>query len=188
MKLIFGLGNPGDKYRATKHNIGFITLDEIAFQMGLAFNKSQFQSVYAEGRMGSEKVFLIKPQTFMNLSGQSIRPWLDYYDLDEGSDMVVVHDDLDLAVGRVRLRDQGGHGGHNGLRSIIKETGSKKFNRIKIGIGRPKGKMSVVSHVLSQFPQEDHQAMMEAVTHSYKALQAWGEGMPFQEVMSKFNW
>lgn len=187
MKLIFGLGNPGDKYRSTKHNIGFITVDEMAFQMGITFNKSQFNSAYAEGRIGSEKVLLIKPLTFMNLSGESVRPWVDYYDLDESEDIVVIYDDMDLDVGRVRLREKGGHGGHNGMRSIIQHLGTKDFNRIKIGIGRPKLNQSVVSHVISKFPKEEHDDMQNAVNHAYDALRAWAEGMPFQEVMSKYN-
>lgn len=187
MKLIFGLGNPGDKYRATKHNIGFITVDEMAFQMGIAFNKSQFNSVYAEGRIGTEKVLLIKPQTFMNLSGESVRPWIDYYNLDETEDVVIVYDDMDMEIGKVRLRNKGGHGGHNGIRDIIKHLGTKEFNRVKIGIGRPMKDQSVVSHVISKFRDEDHDAMLEAVRWTDKALNAWAEGMPFQEVMSKYN-
>ncbi len=187
MKLIFGLGNPGDKYRSTKHNIGFITVDELAFQMGIAFNKSQFNSAYAEGRIGTEKVLLIKPLTFMNKSGESVRPWVDYYDLDEENDIVVIYDDMDLAVGKVRLRLKGGHGGHNGMRSIIKHLGTKEFNRIKIGIGRPREEQSVVSHVISKFPKEEHEDMLSAVKLANDALMAWAEGMPFQEVMSKFN-
>src|SRR5699024_9733496 len=102
MKLIIGLGNPGAKYAQTKHNIGFITLDELAFQKGLAFNRSKFESVYAEGNIGSEKVILIKPQTYMNESGRSIRQWLDFYNLTE-EDIVVIYDDMDLPVGKVRL-------------------------------------------------------------------------------------
>lgn len=187
MKLIFGLGNPGDKYRATKHNIGFITVDEMAFQMGLAFNKSQFNSVYAEGRIGTEKVLLIKPQTFMNLSGESVRPWIDYYNLDETEDVVIVYDDMDMEIGKVRLRNKGGHGGHNGIRDIIKHLGTKEFNRVKIGIGRPMKDQSVISHVISKFRDEDHDAMLEAVRWTDKALNAWAAGMPFQEVMSKYN-
>lgn len=187
MKLVFGLGNPGDKYRATKHNIGYIAVDEMAFQMGIAFNKSQFNSVYAEGRIGTEKVILIKPLTFMNLSGESVRPWVDYYDLDESQDIVVIHDDMDLPVGSVRLRYKGGHGGQNGMRSVIKHLGTQEFNRIKIGIGRPMENQSVVSHVISKFHKEDNEAMLEAVNHTYAAVEAWASGMPFQEVMSKYN-
>lgn len=187
MKLIFGLGNPGDKYRATKHNIGFIAVDEMAFQMGLAFNKSQFNSAYAEGRIGSEKVVLIKPLTFMNNSGESIRPWVDYYDLDETKDIVVIYDDMDLPVGKVRLREKGGHGGHNGMRSIIKHLETKEFNRIKLGIGRPKHEQTVISHVISKFPEEEYEDMLSAVRYTDEALRAWLSGMPFQEVMSKFN-
>lgn len=186
MKLIIGLGNPGAKYRDTKHNIGFIALDEMAFQNGWAFNKSKFESVYAEGRIGTEKVLLIKPQTFMNESGRSVRPWMDYYDLTE-EDIVVIYDDMDLPPGKIRLREKGGSGGHNGIKSLIQHLGTKKFNRVKIGVGRPFPEQSVVSHVLSGFPKETHEEMLQAVKQTSEAVTYWAEGHAFQDTMSKFN-
>lgn len=186
MKLIIGLGNPGAKYRETKHNIGFIALDEMAYQQGWVFNKSKFNSVYAEGRIGTEKVLLVKPQTFMNKSGESVRPWMDYFELTE-EDIVVLYDDMDLDPGRIRLREKGGSGGHNGIKSLIQHLGTKKFNRIKIGIGRPFQEQSVVSHVLSGFSKEVHDEMLEAVKKSIDAAYYWVEGHSFQDTMSKFN-
>lgn len=186
MKLIIGLGNPGAKYRETKHNIGFITVDEIAYQHGWVFNKSKFNSVYAEGRVGTEKVILIKPQTFMNESGRSIRPWMDYYDLTE-EDIVVIYDDMDLPPGKIRLRQKGGAGGHNGMKSLIQHLGTKTFNRIKIGIGRPFADQSVISHVLNGFSKDVHEDMLSAVKRSADAVIHWAKGNTFQDTMSKFN-
>lgn len=186
MKLIIGLGNPGSKYRETKHNIGFIALDEIAFQENLSFNKSKFESFYAEGRLAKEKVLLIKPQTFMNESGRSIRLWIDYYHLDT-EDILVIYDDMDLPAGKIRLRLQGGSGGHNGIKSIIQHLGTKSFNRIKIGVGRPSPNQSVVSHVLSPFPKADHQAMLESLRQTKKAVDVWLESGDFQNTMNQFN-
>lgn len=186
MKLIIGLGNPGKKYEGTKHNIGFITIDELAHQLGITLNKSKFESTYGEAQIGTEKVILIKPQTFMNNSGRSVRPWLDYYDLST-DDVLVIYDDLDLPVGKVRLREAGGSGGHNGIKSIINYLSSKTFNRIKIGIGRPYAEQTVISHVMSTFPKETHDDMLVAVRSAVDATRFWAEGHPFPETMSKFN-
>lgn len=186
MKLIIGLGNPGARYRETKHNIGFVTVDEIAYRKGWVFNKSKFDSVYAEGRIGSEKVLLIKPQTFMNESGKSVRPWMDYYDLTE-EEIVVIYDDMDMPPGKVRLRQKGGAGGHNGIKSLIQHLGTKTFNRIKIGVGRPYPEQTVVSHVLSGFSKETHEDMLAAVNQAADAVVYWTSGNTFQDTMSKFN-
>ena len=186
MKLIFGLGNPGNKYKNTKHNIGFIAVDEIAHNLGLTFNQTKFKSVYAESRIGSEKIVLIKPQTFMNLSGESIQPWVDYYNLT-GDDIVIIYDDMDLPVGKIRLRTQGGAGGHNGMKSIIEQLGTKEFNRIRVGIGRPFPSQSVISHVLSQFPADKVEDMKEAVFKVEDAVKHWADHHTFQETMNIFN-
>jgi len=186
MKLVFGLGNPGNKYKNTKHNVGFIAIDEIAQNLGLTFSQTKFKSLYAEGRIGSEKIILIKPQTFMNLSGESIQPWVDYYDLT-GEDIVVIYDDMDLPVGKIRLRVQGSAGGHNGMKSIIEQLGTKEFNRIRVGIGRPLSKQSVISHVLSQFPKDRIEDMKEAVLKVEDAVKYWFDSHTFQETMNKFN-
>lgn len=186
MKLIFGLGNPGGKYQNTKHNIGFITVDYLAKHLGLTFNQTKFKSVYAEGRIGTEKVILIKPQTYMNLSGEAVQPWLDFCKLD-GEDIVIIYDDMDLEVGKIRLRKKGGHGGHNGMKSIINHLGTKEFNRIRVGIGRPFPAQTVVSHVLSQFPKDEVPLMEEAVYKSVDAIKYWAEGHTFEDTMNQFN-
>ena len=186
MKIVFGLGNPGSKYKNTKHNIGFIAIDDIAQNLGLTFSQTKFKSLYAEGHIGSEKIILIKPQTFMNLSGESIQPWVDYYDLT-GEDIVVIYDDMDLPVGKIRLRVQGSAGGHNGMKSIIEQLGTKEFNRIRVGIGRPFPKQTVISHVLSQFPKERIEDMKAAVLKVEDAVKYWLSSHTFQETMNEFN-
>ncbi len=186
MKLIIGLGNPGMKYENTKHNIGFIAVDYIARQYGLTFNKTKFNAVYAEGNVGAEKVVLIKPQSFMNLSGEVVQPWIDYYNLTE-DEMVVIYDDMDLPVGKIRLRVKGGSGGHNGMKSIIQHLGTKAFNRIRVGVGRPFEKQSVISHVLSPFAKEDVEEMQHAVKDTYEAVNYWLNSHTFLEAMNEYN-
>lgn len=186
MKMIVGLGNPGAKYTETKHNIGFLTVEEFAWQHGLAFNKAKFESVYAEGFVGTEKVLLIKPQTYMNDSGRAVRPLMDYFNV-EPDDLVVIHDDLDLSPGTVRLRQKGGSGGHNGIKSLIEYLGTKDFNRIRIGIGRPYPNQTVIQHVLSNFPKDVQPDMEIAVKTASDALTYWVEGHTFPDTMSHYN-
>ncbi|QIL46044.1 aminoacyl-tRNA hydrolase [Vagococcus coleopterorum] len=186
MKIIVGLGNPGSKYKDTKHNIGFITLDEVANQNGINFNKSKFESEIAEFNFSGEKVLLVKPQTFMNESGRAIRPLLDYYNLTE-EDILVIYDDLDLPTGKIRLRQKGSAGGHNGIKSLIRHIGTQDFNRIKIGIDRPQPGKEVVSHVLGTFPKETHEEMLLAVKNSADAVADWISNDDFVSTMNKFN-
>lgn len=186
VKMIVGLGNPGMKYRETKHNIGFITIDEMAYRHGFALNKSKFEAIYAEGFIGTEKVLLVKPQTFMNESGRSVRPLMDYFNV-ETEDLVVVYDDLDLPAGKIRLRQKGSSGGHNGIKSLIQHLGTKDFNRIRIGIGRPFPNQTVIAHVLSPFPKDSHEDMLSAVEAASDSLTYWVEGHTFQETMTRYN-
>lgn len=184
--MIVGLGNPGSKYKDTKHNIGFITLDEFAFQHKMVFNKTKFEAIYAEAFIGSEKVLLVKPQTFMNDSGRAVRPLMDYFNV-EIEDLIVVYDDLDLPVGKLRLRQKGSAGGHNGIKSLIQHLGTADFNRVRIGIDRPLGKQTVVQHVLSGFPKNQHEELLLAIKDSVAALDYWIEGHSFSDVMNQFN-
>ena len=186
VKLIVGLGNPGKQYETTKHNIGFLVLDALAANLGLSFNKTKFKSIYAEGNIGTEKVILVKPQTFMNLSGESVRPWMDYFDLTE-EDVVIIYDDMDLPVGKIRLRIQGGHGGHNGVKSLIQHMGTKNFNRIRVGVGRPFPSQDVVSHVLSPFSKDKVDDMKSSIHESVDAIKYWVNDKTFLETMNEFN-
>ncbi|SFR33827.1 peptidyl-tRNA hydrolase [Yoonia tamlensis] len=153
MKLIVGLGNPGAKYAQNRHNIGFMAVDRIAADHGFAPWRSKFQGQLSEGRIGSEKVALLKPETFMNLSGQSVGEAMRYLKAAP-EDVIVFHDELDLAPGKVRLKTGGGHAGHNGLRSIHGHIGPD-YDRVRMGIGHPGHKDAVAGYVLRDFAKAD---------------------------------
>jgi PTH1 family peptidyl-tRNA hydrolase len=153
MKLIVGLGNPGPKYAGNRHNIGFMALDRIADDHGFGPWKSKFQGVISEGRFGSDKVILLKPETFMNNSGQSVGEAMRFYKL-EPEDVIVLHDEIDLAPGKVRVKSGGGHAGHNGLRSMHAHIGDA-YQRVRLGVGHPGHKDRVPSYVLHDFAKAD---------------------------------
>lgn len=185
MKCIIGLGNPGLKYKKTRHNIGFIVIDYLAKRHGFKLKKSGFQSHYTEEVLNGEKIILVKPQTYMNLSGQAVKEIINFYKLDP-SDIVVVYDDLDLPKGRIRLRQTGGHGGHNGIRNIIDQIGTKEFNRIRFGIGRPEVPMDTVDYVLGKFAKDELEVINAAIEKSANAIEDWLTE-PFLQVMNKYN-
>lgn len=153
MKLFVGLGNPGGKYARNRHNIGFMAMDRIASDHGFGPWKSKFQGQISEGRLGSQKVLLLKPETFMNRSGQSVGEAMRFFKL-EPEDVTVFHDELDLAPGKVRAKTGGGHAGHNGLRSIHGHLG-EAYHRVRLGIGHPGRKELVSGYVLHDFPRAD---------------------------------
>ncbi len=153
MKLIAGLGNPGAKYQRHRHNIGFMVVDAIAATHGFGPGRTKFQGQVAEGRLGTEKVLLLKPETFMNLSGQSVGAAMRFYKLDRG-DVIVLHDELDLAPGKLRVKTGGGHAGHNGLRSLHQHIGDD-YTRVRLGIGHPGDKRLVSNYVLGDFAKAD---------------------------------
>lgn len=153
MKLWVGLGNPGAKYAGNRHNIGFMALDRIAADHGFGPWRARFQGQVCEGRFGSTRVTLLKPETFMNLSGQSVRAAADFFKID-APDITVFHDELDLAPGKCRLKTGGGHAGHNGLRSIHAHLGPD-YDRVRLGIGHPGDKNRVAAYVLSDFAKAE---------------------------------
>lgn len=153
MKLFVGLGNPGPKYAGNRHNIGFMALDRLAEDHGFAPWRKKFQGQVSEGTFGSEKVVLLKPETFMNLSGQSVGEAMRFYKL-ESTDVTVFHDELDLAPGKCRVKSGGGHAGHNGLRSIHQHLGPH-YDRVRLGIGHPGHKDAVAGYVLRDFAKAD---------------------------------
>jgi peptidyl-tRNA hydrolase, PTH1 family len=163
-QLIVGLGNPGTKYDRTRHNVGFDLVDSLAkrWQISLSERK-QFQGIYGEG-FGSHnaKIRLLKPQTFMNLSGQSVRATIDWFKLPPAS-VLVVYDDLDLPLGKIRLRLSGSAGGHNGMKSIISHLGTQDFPRVRIGIGKSAGEKDTISHVLGKFSVVETPIMSEVI-------------------------
>lgn len=186
MKCIVGLGNPGKKYMKTRHNIGFMVIDELADRHGWKLNKNKFNGNYAMELVDGEKVILLQPQTFMNLSGEAVRPLMDYYNLAL-EDILIIYDDLDLPTGKIRLRAKGGHGGHNGMRSLINHLGTKEFNRIRFGVGRPTNQMPVVDYVLNNFAKAEQQTITDSIEKAADACEAWMKGQPFLEVMNEYN-
>jgi peptidyl-tRNA hydrolase, PTH1 family len=154
MKLFVGLGNPGARYAGNRHNIGFMAVDRIAADHGFSPWRRAHQGQVSEGRLGSEKVLLLKPETFMNLSGQSVRAAMDFYKLTP-ADIFVFHDELDLAPGKIRVKAEGGHAGHNGLRSMHQHLGTDAYARVRLGIGHPGHKDAVAGYVLHDFAKDD---------------------------------
>lgn len=167
MFLIVGLGNPGIQYENTRHNIGFKVIDNIAKEYNIEINRQKFKGVYGEGFINGEKVILLKPTTYMNLSGESIREVVDFYKLT-CEDIVVIYDDISLDVGRLRIREKGSAGGHNGIKSIIAHLGTDVFPRIKVGVGQPN--VDLVNYVLGKFTDEEMEVLSESIDASTKAV------------------
>jgi len=174
MKVIVGLGNPGPQYAETRHNIGFLLVDLLAEEHKLQF-RAKFQGLWAEGTVEGERILLLKPQTFMNLSGRSVRELTNFYKI-LGSDLLIVHDDMDLSLGKIRLRDQGSAGGHNGIKSILAELGTDKFWRLKLGVGRPPRENDPAQYVLSSFVKEEATQLDEVLGRAEKATLLWIKG------------
>lgn len=185
MKIIAGLGNPGDQYRMTRHNMGFLVLDALAEDAGIAVQKKKFEALLGDGRMGAERVLLVKPQTFMNLSGQSVRQVIDFYQ-KTSEDLIVVHDDLDLPFGTVRVKVGGGDGGHKGVRSLMDHLGGGAFTRVRIGIGKPPFKDDTEHYVLQAFPKADLETLAGIVRTACEAVrEILGTGV--RPAMNRFN-
>lgn len=184
MLLIVGLGNPGAKYAGNRHNIGFLALDRIASDHGFSPWRSRFQGETAEGRLGNERVVLLKPSTFMNLSGQAVGEAMRYLKI-EPSDVIVLHDELDLPPGKLRLKTGGGHAGHNGLRSIHQHIG-EAYRRVRIGIGHPGHKDRVAGYVLADFAKSEAdlvEDVLRGISDGAEAL-AKGEDARFLNAVS----
>ena len=186
-KLIVGLGNPGDKYIETKHNVGFMLVDKMCKELNLKFTADKiFQAEIASTFLNGEKVYFVKPTTFMNESGKAVHALLTYYGLDI-DDLLVIYDDLDMEVGKIRLRTKGSAGGHNGIKSIIKHIGTQEFKRVKIGIGRPKNNMSVIHHVLRKFDQEDYISILNTLDRVDSAVNHYLQTDNFEQTMQQYN-
>ncbi|MDR3584381.1 MAG: aminoacyl-tRNA hydrolase [Desulfosporosinus sp.] len=187
MKVIVGLGNPGPQYAETRHNIGFLLVDLLAEAHNLQF-RAKFQGLWTEGKVEGERFLLLKPQTFMNLSGRSIRELTNFYKVP-GEDLLIVQDDMDLPLGKIRLRDQGSAGGHNGIKSILAELGTEKFWRLKLGVGRPtrnskiedrnsnhEPRSSIIDHVLTPFAEDELTLLDDVLGRAEKATNLWLKG------------
>ena len=172
VKLIVGLGNPGPRYANNRHNVGFQCLDRLAQAHGLAFQRHENKALLARGKIAGVEVILAKPQTYVNLSGQAVErlAWSYQVPLE---DILVIYDDMDLPLGRIRLRPGGGAGGHKGVRSIIEHLDSRDFPRLRVGIGRPPGRMDPVDYVLGDFTPEERPVIEEAYERAIAAVECW---------------
>lgn len=170
MKIIAGLGNPGSEYAKTKHNVGFMLVDALADKLGVTEWKDKFDARIGEARIGTEKILLVKPQTYMNESGQAVGPLMNFYKTAI-EDLIVVHDDMDIPAGTIRIRKKGSAGGHNGIKSVLAHVGDEHFARVRIGIGRPLPGWTVVNHVLAPFTAEDEPKIRAAIDYLLPAVE-----------------
>ncbi|MDO4522530.1 MAG: aminoacyl-tRNA hydrolase [Eubacteriales bacterium] len=170
MYIIVGLGNPGNKYDKTRHNVGFDTIDVLADKYGIDVDNKKFKALYGKGVIEGQRVILAKPQTFMNLSGESVRELIDFYKVDETSELIVIYDDISLEPGQLRIRTKGSAGGHNGIKNIISHLGGQEFLRVKVGVGeKPKG-FDLADYVLSRFSKEERALVEEAQKRAAQAV------------------
>lgn len=172
MYLIAGLGNPGTKYEGTRHNIGWQVIDELAEKYNIRVLENKFKGLTGKGMIGSGKVILLKPLTYMNLSGESIAEAVRFYKIDETTELIVIADDISLDVGQIRIRKKGSAGGHNGLKNIIAQLGHENFARIKMGVGEKPAGYDLADYVLGHFSKEEEKIMAESRKTAVKAIEA----------------
>ena len=184
MKLIVGLGNPGREYEKTRHNIGFMTIDKYADKLGVSITKDKFNGLYGETTISGEKVILLKPQAYINLSGEVIRKYVDFFKINV-EDILIIHDDLDLAVGTYKIKQKGSSGGHNGLKNIELHLGTQEYKRIKVGISNNK-MMDTKDYVLGKLSKEDSDKIEEVKDIVMDILDDYFK-MDFDSLMAKYN-
>jgi len=186
MFIIAGLGNPKKEYDNTRHNIGFALIDELADKYNISVMDIKHKALTGKGMIGGHKVLLVKPLTFMNLSGESIRPLADYFKIDASAELIVVSDDISLPPGQIRVRKRGSAGGHNGLKNIIQQLGSEEFQRVRIGVGeKPKG-YDLADYVLGHFSKEEQPFMKEGIEKAIGAIEMMLDG-DIDGAMNEFN-
>ena len=186
MYVIVGLGNPGKKYENTRHNVGFAVIDKLAKDCDIKVNKSKHSAKIGEGVIEGEKVVLAKPQTYMNLSGMSVRSLMDFYKIDPESELIIISDDIDLPTGNLRIRKSGSAGGHNGLKSIIANVGTQGFTRIRVGVGAKIEGEDLANHVLGHFNKDDAKIIEIAAETAAEAIKTMlTDGV--DKAMNKFN-
>lgn len=171
MYIIAGLGNPDRQYQNTRHNIGFDVIDVIADKYGIAMGEKKHKAVIGKGYIAGQKVILVKPQTYMNLSGESIRSVIDFYKVDEKSELIVISDDVSLDVGRIRIRKKGSAGGHNGLKNIMKHLGHDEFIRMRMGVGEKPSGYDLADYVLGHFTQKEREVMDAGIQNAAAAIE-----------------
>lgn len=186
MYVIAGLGNPDRQYENTRHNVGFDAIDALADKYNIDVSVRKHRAYCGKGIINGEKVVLVKPQTYMNLSGESIRSAVEYYKIDPEAELLVLFDDISLDVGQIRIRKKGSAGGHNGIKNIIANLNTQNFARIKIGVGEKPKKMDLVDYVLGHFSKAERELINEAVDHAVQALGVILEGN-IDSAMNTFN-
>ena len=185
MYLIVGLGNPGKEYENTRHNMGFKVLNKLSKKYNIPITKSKFNGKYGTGIIENEKVILLEPQTYMNLSGEAIKPMLDFYKVDY-SNLLVIYDDIDVEPGKVKIRTKGGPGTHNGMKSVVKEIGTEEFPRIRVGIGQPIIKLAMIDYVIGYVPEKELTILEEGIEKAEQAIEEiLKHGINY--AMNKFN-
>ena len=186
MYLVVGLGNPGRQYEATRHNMGFDTIDYLVEEYKVPQGGVKFNAMYGKPVIGGEKVILMKPLSFMHLSGGPVRDMVNYFKIDPETELIVIYDDIDLDPGQLRIRKQGSAGGHNGIKDIIRQLGTEKFLRIKVGVGaKPKG-WDLADYVMGRFSTEDRKIVDEAIAKAGKAVDIMISQGP-DAAMNEFN-
>jgi PTH1 family peptidyl-tRNA hydrolase len=183
--LIVGLGNPGKKYEDTRHNVGWRALDELARKHGLTFDSNEHKSVVAKGTIAGERIVLAKPQTYMNRSGEAAQPLVSFYKV-ELPNILVVCDDIDIDLGRLKMRKSGSSGGQNGLKDIFQKLGTQDINRLRIGLSRPPGRMDPAAYVLQKFQGDDAILAAETIDRAVKAMESWLTDGP-DIAMNRYN-
>lgn len=184
MKLIVGLGNPGKEYENTRHNIGFMVMDALAYHFDLSYNKNKFQGLYTDMILNDEKIIFLKPQKYMNLSGEVVFDFVKYFKIDI-NDILIISDDLDLPVGKIRIRAKGNSGGHNGLKNIELNLGTNSYKRLKIGIANNK-LIDTKDYVLGKFNKEDYELIKNSITKTIDIVEDYLK-IDFEKLMSKYN-
>lgn len=185
MYLIIGLGNPEEEYSKTRHNMGFNAINKIAEKYEIEMKKTKFNGIYGSGNIEGEKVMLIKPQTYMNLSGKCVKEFLDFYKIEKEK-MIIIYDDMDVEPGKIKIRKQGSAGSHNGMKSIISEIQTQEFPRIRIGIGRPIHENDKINYVIGNIPEEEMEKLEKGIEKAKEAtIDILAKGI--DHAMNKFN-
>lgn len=186
MYIIAGLGNPGREYQGTRHNVGFLVLEKLAAEENISILEKKHKAIIGKGMAAGQKCVLAKPQTYMNLSGESVRQLIDFYKVDETSELIVISDDVSLEPGQIRIRKKGSAGGHNGLKNIIAHLGHDSFIRVKIGVGEKPAGWDLADYVLGRFSSKDREAVEEAADRAVEAIRTIvSEGA--DAAMNRFN-
>lgn len=186
MYIIVGLGNPGREYQNTRHNIGFQVIDAIAEKNNISVKEKKYKALIGKGVVAGQKVLLVKPQTYMNLSGESVREVIDYYKIDEKEELIVISDDISLDVGQIRIRKKGSAGGHNGLKNIILHLGHDQFERIKMGVGEKPQGYDLADYVLGHFTRMEQEILQDSIARAVQAVETiMTDGV--DQAMNRYN-